>query len=83
MTDEQQLRKFAQAMFAAADWPEGGDIDGFTFQDIAVECGLLRFEKRYEPCGDRCHCAGYYGTSEMAHGVTCYRKTALLTGDNE
>lgn len=25
-----------------ADWPEGGDIDGFTLQDMAVEHGLLR-----------------------------------------
>ena len=38
------LEKFAKKMFELSDWPEGGDIDGFDFQEAAVECGLLTAE---------------------------------------
>lgn len=29
-------------MAVMQDWPEGGDIDGFTLQDMAVKAGVLK-----------------------------------------
>lgn len=74
-----QLQRFARLMFQLSDWPNGGDIDGFAFQDAAVECGLLIRETRYEPCGDSCHCAESFDLDEMRDGVLCYRKAPFLT----
>jgi hypothetical protein len=74
-----KLRAFAQKMLEG--WPEDfGDVDGFTIQEAAVECGLLEGETRHEPCGEDCNCASYHG--DMSGGVTCYRRTALLMGPN-
>ncbi len=74
-----KLRAFAQKILEG--WPEEfGDVDGFTIQDAAVECGLLAEETRHEPCGEECNCASYNG--DMSDGVTCYRRTALLMGPN-
>ena len=70
------LEKFAIRLFELSGWPEGGDIDGFDFQEAAIECGLLTSEFRYEPCGENCHCAEYHGA--MSGGVTCYRKAPFL-----
>jgi len=80
ITPDQKLRAFVRALFDEADWPEGGDIDGFAFQELAVEHGLLIPETRTEPCCDEesCHCAQYHGAEEMKEGVTCYRKVAWL-----
>ena len=74
------LEKFAKKMFELSDWPEGGDIDGFDFQEAAVECGLLTPETRHEPCGEWCHCDSYHG--DMSEGVTCYRKAPFLMTPN-
>lgn len=73
-----EAEKFAHKMFDLSDWPEGGDIDGFDFQDAAVECGLLITETRTEPCEENCHCAEYHGAEAMKEGVTCYRKAKFL-----
>ena len=70
------LELFARKMFELSDWPEGGDIDMFDFQEAAIECGLLIPETRTEPCGEHCHCAEYHG--DMKDGVTCYRKAPIL-----
>jgi hypothetical protein len=49
------LQKFMDSVFG--EFPEHGDVDGFTLQDIAQECGLL-VEQRVEiPCGENCACA--------------------------
>lgn len=76
MSDEmERLGKFADKMFELADWPDGGDIDMFAFQDAAVECGLLVPEQRFAPCSeDNCTCAGYYTEDEFKAGITCYRR---------
>ena len=75
-----RLRAFAREMFELADWPEGGDIDGFAFQDTAVKHGLLIEETRTERCGEKCYCADeYHGEDAMREGVTCYRKSQWLT----
>ena len=71
------LEKFARKMFELSDWPEGGDIDGGSFQDAAVECGLLIPETRTESCEpEGCFCSEYHG--DMKGGVTCYRKAKFL-----
>lgn len=71
------LQKFTKKMFELSDWPEGGDIDGFSFQEAAVECGLLIPELQTKPCSENCHCATYNG--DMSDGVICYRKVGFLT----
>lgn len=87
--DLDKLREFALKMFALADWPEGGDIDGFVFQDIAEDCGLLEATMPLQPCntgdeGAECRCLGTFTMGDFAAGkVTCYRKTKLLTGTKE
>lgn len=68
-----KLRAFAVwAWDAAAD---GGDLDGGSIQDKAVELGLLAPTEATEPCGPEgaCRCAGYDDFP-----TTCYRPTALL-----
>ena len=74
------LEKFAKKMFELSDWPDGGGIDGFAFQDAAVECGLLIPEIHKEPCGEGCFCADYHG--DMSEGVTCYRKAPFLIAED-
>lgn len=73
-----RLRAFCIDVFDETDWPEGGDLDGFTFQELAIKHGLLQRETRTEPCEENCHCAGYYDPDEFAAGVTCYRKADWL-----
>ena len=75
------LKDFANAIFDAIDWPDGFALDGADFQEIAVKYGLLVPETRYEPCGEHCNCLEYYTKSEMALGVTCYRKAEWLNAD--
>ena len=72
------LRAFAQAVMDC--WPDGWGIEGDDLQHISAEHGMLRPEIRHEPCGDGCRCADHVLPNEWRDGVTCYRKTALLTG---
>lgn len=72
------LRAFAQDVMES--WPEG-DVDGGDLQDAAEKHGLLKPVTLGEPCADDCFCAGFYGDDEWKTGVTCYRKTPLLTGE--
>ena len=66
------LRAFA---IDAMDLSLGSDV-----HHVAIKHGLLQIETRTEPCGKECACMVFYGPINMAHGVVCYRKTALLTG---
>lgn len=77
LAETELLRGFAQEVMQC--WPMG-DLDGGTLQDAAEKYGLLRPETRHEPCGEGCSCAEYALSVEFADGVTCYRKTPLLTG---
>lgn len=77
----QRAERFVLKMFELSDWPEGGDIDGFAFQDEAIAHGYLRAETRTAPCGESCHCAEYHG--DMTEGVTCYRKTLTNAAEPE
>ena len=80
--ENKNLRSFAQSIMEA--WPEGG-IEGDDLQEIAVKHGLLAPETRHEPCGEWCKCNGIgeYDSDDWQRGVTCYRRTALLTGVEE
>ena len=75
--EAKQLRAFAQGVMRY--WPEGAP-DGAALQDLAEKHGLLKPETRNAPCGEGCACAEYAGSQEWSRGVTCYRKTPLLTG---
>jgi hypothetical protein len=68
---------FANAMFQLADWPDGGDIDGFDFQDAAIRYGLLIPERRTQPCQEGCQCEGMYDPDEWNQGIQCYRRVEL------
>ena len=70
-----ELRAFVQALFDEMDWPEGGDLDAFYFQELATKHGLLVETTQNEACGENCFCTGVDD-----HPFTCYRKTELLTG---
>ncbi|MGE6320585.1 hypothetical protein ACQKEF_09940 [Pseudomonas oryzihabitans] len=93
--EEQQETRAALATQPAAGEPvafanelisgalQGGDFSGADIQELAVKHGLLREERREEPCRDEgCACAEYGFPTE------CYRKTAALAamraqGDEE
>ena len=81
-SENKKLRAFAQAIMEA--WPEGG-IEGDDLQEIALKHGMLAPEIRHEPCGEWCQCNGIggYDSDGWQRGVTCYRRTALLTGEVE
>ena len=72
------LREFAADMFDASDWPDGGDVDGFEFQELATKHGLLRPEQRTEPCGEDCQCCEVHSEEDMKDGFTCLRKAEWL-----
>lgn len=74
---------FAKAMFEATDWPDGGDVDGFEFQEIAAKYGLLIPEQREALCGENCQCAEYHGAEEMKEGVMCFRRHRALLAEWE
>lgn len=59
------------------DWPDMGELDPGTLQDLAVEHGLLIGETRTTPCHPEvCFCGEYQGHGES---VTCYRRAAEPT----
>jgi hypothetical protein len=79
VTDERDaLRAFAREVMQA--WPYD-DVDGDDLQAMAIKHGMLRPEQRTERCGDKCMCAGYAEAEDWP--ITCYRRTALLTGNKE
>lgn len=87
MTNYSKLLDFANAIFDIANWPEGGDIDGFELQDIAEKHGLLVPETRHEPCGAPCNCENYgcFSKEEWQDGIKCFHKADWLlsaTSDN-
>lgn len=74
-SQDNALKAFANDMITAAF--EGVSFDGGDIQDIAVKHGLLRIEQRTEECGDVCACR----SEGDGFPAECYRKTALLRGD--
>ena len=77
------LRAFAQEVLDYFDL-SSFSMEGSELQEIAEKHGLLRQEKRHEPCGKECRCEGeVHSDSEWKTGVICYRRTPLLTGEQE
>lgn len=72
----EHLRGFATDLLNM--WP--GDIEGGEVQDLAVKHGLLKETMQYEPCGENCDCSEYASEYGWEIGITCYRKTEILTG---
>ena len=78
-SDRELLEGFIAALFKESGWPDGGDIDMFAFQDIAVEYGILIPREVTEPCNidceetKYCHCADYGDFPQ-----TCYRMADWL-----
>lgn len=79
IAERDALRSFAQAIMEAADWPDGGDVDGFQVQELAEEHGLLVKTEQTKPCGENCSCLEYNGEVSEKWPAICYRKTPLLT----
>jgi len=77
--ERDRLRLFVARLFDLTGWPDGGDLDGFDFQDAATEHGILTPETRTEPCNQNerdakhCHCEEYGDFPQ-----TCYRKAEWL-----
>jgi hypothetical protein len=69
-SDINRLRAFANAI---VDY-HTGSIDGPDIEGLALEHGLLTEVEVTEACGEDCACG------EFGFPMTCYRKTALLTG---
>ena len=80
-TERDALREFVADMFEAAEWPEGGDIDGGQFQELATKHGILAEEERIAPCEGResCWCSDYGGPGP----TTCYRKAQWLAAPDK
>ena len=68
----ERVRTFVKALLDEF-YPECGDIDGGTFQDLAEEHGIMVPEVRHEPCGEFCNCNENVYDEEWQEGVTCYR----------
>lgn len=64
------LQAFAKEMIKAA--LDGGDMDGPSIQEIAVQHGLLEPVEVAEPCGEGCNC------SVGDFPQTCFRHTRAL-----
>ena len=77
ISNDQKMKSFILALLDEF-YPECGDIDGGTFQDLAEKHGVLIPEIRHEPCGEFCNCAQLCYDEEWQEGVTCYRAAEWL-----
>lgn len=76
MTDLEKLRGFANYLMEAL--ADTYTVDTGDIQDAAVEFGLLQAFEVSASCGDACVCVEYGAFPQI-----CYRKTAVLAGDND
>lgn len=76
MTDLEKLRGFANYLMDTL--PDACDVASGDIQDAAVEFGLLQAFEVSAPCGESCVCVEYGAFPHI-----CYRKTAVLAGDND
>ena len=59
-TATQKIARFAAALIAEHHRSPASDIDGATFQDVAIRCGVLQWVRIENPdtdCGPGCVCA--------------------------
>ena len=86
-SDRALLESFVAALFDAAGWPDGGDIDGFQFQELAVEYGILIPREVTEPCNKGCedtvgcHCAEYGDFPQTCYRMADWLRTAVTSDE--
>lgn len=78
MSNEQKMKDFINALLKEY-YPDLGDIDGGTFQDIAEQHGILIAEIRHQPCGEFCNCNEVVYDEEWLEGVKCFRPANWLS----
>lgn len=76
MMDDAIVAKFAALAVWVLDTHQENeccDIDGADIEERAIQCGLLIYEKRDQPCGEdgACWCASYFHQNEWP--VDCLR----------
>jgi hypothetical protein len=72
-----QMMGFINALFAEY-YPDQGDIDGATFQELAYKWGMFTKEIVHGPCGDLCQCAEVCSEDEFVKGMDCFRPAKWL-----
>lgn len=78
---EEKMKAFINDLFDEY-YPECGDIDGGTLQDLAEKHGILVPEIHHEPCGEFCNCAQVCSDEEFQEGVKCYRLANWLAAEH-
>ncbi len=78
---EEKMKAFINELFDEY-YPECGDIDGSSLQDMAEKHGILVPEIRYEPCGEFCNCNELVYDEEWQEGVKCYRLANWLSAEH-
>lgn len=81
MSNEQKMKDFINALLKEY-YPDLGDIDGGTFQDIAEQHGILIAEIRHQPCGEFCNCNEVVYDEEWIEGVKCFRPANWLSAQH-
>ena len=81
MSEEEKMKAFIRDLFDEF-YPDCGDIDGGTLQDLAEKHGILVPEIRHEPCGEFCNCAQVCYDEEWQEGVKCYRLANWLSAEH-
>lgn len=71
VSKEEKMKAFIRDLFQEY-FPDCGDIDGATLQDLAEKHEILVPELRHEPCGEFCNCAQSCSDEEFQEGVRCY-----------
>ena len=71
MSNEEKMLAFIRDLFDDF-YPECGDIDGGTLQDLAEKHGILVPEIRHEPCEDECNCSELNYDEDWKNGVSCF-----------
>lgn len=78
MSNEQRMMSFIWDLFDEF-YPECGDIDGGTLQDLAEKHGILIPEILHAPCQDDCNCAEMVSDEEWKEGSVCYSLAEWIT----
>src|SRR3990167_5051111 len=77
ISNYEKMKTFIMALLDEF-YPECGDIDGGTFQDLAEKHGILIPEIKHQPCGEFCKCNEVVYDEEWQDGVTCYHAAEHL-----
>jgi hypothetical protein len=70
------LARFGRDVLTAHREPSIGDVDGASIEQIAEQRGVLAYVEVFEPCGEHCFCAEFYGSGSESWPDLCLRETA-------